>query len=69
MNDTSYDNDMDMGEEERQYGPYPSYILLILFCRLQMLRAEKDDQMFPDEVDTPLDMLAKTRFARLEHVL
>ena len=30
-----------------------------------MLRAEKDDQLFPDEVDTPLNMLAKTRFARL----
>lgn len=32
--------------------------------RLQLLKSEQEDRMFPDEVDTPLDTPARTRFAR-----
>ena len=32
--------------------------------RLQQLRAEREDQMFPDEVDTPLNTPARTRFQK-----
>ena len=32
--------------------------------RLALLRAEREDKMFPDEVDTPTDTLAKIRFQK-----
>ena len=32
--------------------------------RLALLRAEREDKMFPDEVDTPIDTLAKIRFQK-----
>ena len=32
--------------------------------RLQRLRSEREHQQFPDEVDTPIDKLAKTRFQK-----
>lgn len=40
------------------------YMILFLLYRLQILQAERDDQMFPDEVDTPLDVPARVRFAK-----
>lgn len=32
--------------------------------RLALLRAEREDKMFPDEIDTPFDTLAKIRFQK-----
>ena len=32
---------------------------------MKLLRAEKDYQMFPDEIDTPLDTPARVRFEKL----
>ena len=32
--------------------------------RLESLRAEREDYMFPDEVDTPLHVAARLRFQR-----
>ena len=39
-------------------------MILFLLYSLQILQAERDDQMFPDEVDTPLDVPARVRFAK-----
>ncbi|XP_065919453.1 pre-rRNA-processing protein TSR1 homolog [Dysidea avara] len=47
--DSQYDANMDHTAEMKQ---------------LELLKAEREDQMFPDEVDTPLDTPARTRFAR-----
>lgn len=33
-------------------------------ARLVLLRAEREDKVFPDEVDTPTDTLAKIRFQK-----
>ena len=33
-------------------------------CRLELLRAERENAMFPDEVDTPQDTTARTRFQK-----
>ncbi|XP_077541698.1 tsr1 ribosome assembly factor isoform X2 [Haemaphysalis longicornis] len=44
-----YDNHLDLEEEK---------------ASLVRFREERMDQMFPDEVDTPLDRTARTRFAR-----
>ena len=33
--------------------------------RLEVLKAEKEYRMFPDEVDTPINIPARTRFAKL----
>ena len=30
------------------------------------MKAEKEEEHFPDEMDTPIDMSARTRFAKLE---
>ena len=32
--------------------------------RLEKLRAERENEMFPDEVDTPMDVPARVRFQR-----
>lgn len=40
------------------------FMILFLLYSLQILQAERDDQMFPDEVDTPLDVPARVRFAK-----
>ena len=40
----------------------------ILPFRLELLKAERGDQLFPDEVDTPLDVPARVRFARQDVV-
>lgn len=37
---------------------------LLLVVRLQRLRSERDHLQFPDEVDTPADVLAKVRFQK-----
>ena len=41
-------------------------ILLSIFvhCRLQLMRAERENAMFPDEVDTPRDVPARVRFQK-----
>lgn len=48
-NDDNYDKDFDMDEERRQLEKY---------------RLEHENEMFPDEVDTPLDIPARERFQR-----
>ncbi|KAL5014762.1 hypothetical protein ScPMuIL_009032 [Solemya velum] len=47
--DAMYDEDMDMDEDRRMFNK---------------IKAEKQHVMFPDEVDTPKDSNARTRFAR-----
>lgn len=47
--DDKYDEKMDEQEEEEMRDKY---------------RQARDEQMFPDEVDTPLDVAARVRFAR-----
>ena len=32
--------------------------------RLEKYREERENDMFPDEVDTPMDVAARERFAR-----
>lgn len=49
VNDERYDRDMDI-EAEKQ--------------ALLKLKEAKNDQQFPDEVDTPMDQLASERFQR-----
>ncbi|XP_065828800.1 pre-rRNA-processing protein TSR1 homolog isoform X2 [Oscarella lobularis] len=49
FNDAKYDDNYDQDKEMRQ---------------MEKIKAEKENEMFPDEVDTPLHILAKTRFAR-----
>lgn len=49
MNDDKYDNDMDLDMEKQD---------------LEKLKAAKDDLIFPDEVDTPVGVLAKDRFRK-----
>ncbi|KAL5463486.1 hypothetical protein EMCRGX_G032382 [Ephydatia muelleri] len=44
-----YDENIDFNAEQHQ---------------LELLKAERGDQLFPDEVDTPLDVPARVRFAR-----
>lgn len=48
-NKETYDDDLDLEEEK---------------SNLVKFRLERMDQMFPDEIDTPLDRPARTRFAR-----
>ncbi|CAH0557510.1 unnamed protein product [Brassicogethes aeneus] len=49
VSDDKYDQQMDlMGEKEA----------------LKKIKAAKSDVMFPDEIDTPMDMLAKDRFTK-----
>lgn len=37
----------------------------LLKCfRLEKLRAERENEMFPDEMDTPMDQTARVRFQR-----
>ena len=38
--------------------------ICICYCRLEVIRAEREDQLFPDEVDTPQDVPARVRFAK-----
>ncbi|XP_065064178.1 pre-rRNA-processing protein TSR1 homolog [Rhopilema esculentum] len=47
--DSKYDQEMDLEEERRQ---------------LEIYRAERENEMFPDEMDTPLDIPARVRFQR-----
>jgi pre-rRNA-processing protein TSR1 len=49
VNEANYDQKMDLNEEQSM---------------LQKFKEQRQDQMFPDEVDTPIDKLAKVRFAR-----
>lgn len=49
VNDARYDQDMDLMEERQE---------------LAKIKAAKSDQMFPDEVDTPIDQLARVRFQK-----
>lgn len=48
-NDDNYDKDFDIDEERRELEKY---------------RLEHENEMFPDEVDTPLDIPASQRFQR-----
>jgi len=48
-NDENYDKNFDMDEEQRQLEKY---------------RLEHENEMFPDEVDTPMDIPARERFQR-----
>lgn len=34
------------------------------FYRLEKIRAERENEMFPDEMDTPMDQAARVRFQR-----
>ena len=47
--DVKYDEKLDLNEEQEN---------------LKKFREQKQDEMFPDEVDTPIDVKAKIRFAR-----
>lgn len=47
--DAKYDQEMDLEEEQRNLEKY---------------RAERENEMFPDEVDTPMDIPARVRFQR-----
>ena len=47
--DAKYDQEMDIEEEKRQLEKY---------------RAERENEMFPDEIDTPLHIPARVRFQR-----
>ncbi|CAH2015899.1 unnamed protein product [Acanthoscelides obtectus] len=49
VSDEKYDKEMDMEAEKRE---------------LEKLKAAKSDRQFPDEVDTPMDQLAKIRFQK-----
>lgn len=49
INDAKYDEDFDMDEEQKQLEKY---------------RLERENEMFPDEVDTPMHMPASERFQR-----
>jgi pre-rRNA-processing protein TSR1 len=64
--------DLDVDEEDKQYA-VPTHFLLdsnpTLLCRLESWRAsrtreDQTDMEFPDEVDTPKDIPARTRFQR-----
>ena len=33
-----------------------------------MLKAAREDEMFPDEVDTPMNVSARVRFAKYVHI-
>lgn len=35
-------------------------------CRLEKERAERENEMFPDEIDTPFDVPARMRFQKYE---
>ena len=41
-----------------------SLSLIQFVISLELIRAEKEDEMFPDEIDTPLHIPARTRFAK-----
>ncbi|KAK9768429.1 ribosome biogenesis protein tsr1, variant 2 [Basidiobolus ranarum] len=56
--DDNDNSDMDEEEEERSFQEY-----------LQRQKESKDDREFPDEVDTPLDISARTRFQRYRGML
>ncbi|XP_027056912.1 pre-rRNA-processing protein TSR1 homolog isoform X1 [Pocillopora damicornis] len=47
--DSKYDEDIDVDEERGQ---------------LEKMRAERENEMFPDEMDTPMDQPARVRFQR-----
>lgn len=47
--DSKYDEDIDVDEERDQ---------------LEKIRAERENEMFPDEMDTPMDQPARVRFQR-----
>ncbi|MCC8468148.1 MAG: hypothetical protein LN589_05790 [Rickettsia endosymbiont of Eriopis connexa] len=47
VNNDKYDQEMDVEEEKRA---------------LQLLKLAKDDAIFPDEIDTPMDQVARERF-------
>ncbi|KXJ22849.1 Pre-rRNA-processing protein TSR1-like [Exaiptasia diaphana] len=46
---TKYDEDIDIDEERKQ---------------LEKLRSERENEMFPDEIDTPMDVAARVRFQK-----
>lgn len=48
-NDDNYDKDFDMDEEKKEFEKY---------------RLAHENEMFPDEVDTPMDVPARERFQR-----
>lgn len=37
---------------------------MINCSRLEKIRAERENEMFPDEMDTPMDQAARVRFQR-----
>ena len=50
------------------------YVLLVVYlvlcvCRLELLRAERENAMFPDEIDTPQDVSARVRFQKYLSIL
>ena len=64
-----YDVHFDLESEQqqwvsRQIRQNSSWAPLTFPLRLALLRAEREDKMFPDEVDTPTDTLAKIRFQK-----
>lgn len=40
------------------------FFFLVRYLRLEKIRAERENEMFPDEMDTPLDQAARVRFQR-----
>ena len=42
-------------------------VCVCVLVRLELIRAERENAMFPDEVDTPQDTPAKIRFQKYTH--
>lgn len=40
------------------------WVILLFISRLEKYRLERENEMFPDEVDTPMHMPASERFQR-----
>ena len=42
-------------------------VCVCVLVRLELIRAERENAMFPDEVDTPQDTPARIRFQKYTH--
>lgn len=39
-------------------------LILLKYSRLEKIRAERENELFPDEMDTPMDQTARVRFQK-----
>ena len=55
-----------LGYQKKQQQPSENDVVPCFYylCRLEKYRAQRMNEMFPDEIDTPTDTAARTRFAR-----